>query len=122
MTANASLLAFPPLSLFFSLNILCCLAVCSLFPFLESLFYLVNLVITGKFMTMAANYDEISAGDIQGFRISYIGTRILVLLTCIKLITPILFFYVYQNLEASKYLKIGLFIASITFWCLMKPS
>ena len=65
-------------------------------------------------MTMAANYDEISAGDIQGFRISYIGTRILVLLTCIKLITPILFFYVYQNLEASKYLKIGLFIASIT--------
>lgn len=94
--------------------ILCSLAVCSLFPFLESLFYLVNLVITGKFMTMAANYDEISAGDIQGFRISYIGTRILVLLTCIKLITPILFFYVYQNLEASKYLKIGLFIASIT--------
>ena len=90
------------------------LAVCALFPFLESLFYLIKLVITGQFMTMAANYDDISAGNIQAFQVSYISNRILVLLTCMKLITPILFFYVYQNVKASKYLKIGLFIASIT--------
>lgn len=90
------------------------LAVCALFPFLESLFYLIKLVITGQFMTMAANYDDISAGNIQGFQVSYISNRIIVLLTCMKLITPILFFYVYQNVKASKYLKIGLFIASIT--------
>lgn len=90
------------------------LAVCALFPFLESLFYLIKLVITGQFMTMAANYDDISAGNIQAFQVSYISNRILVLLTCMKLITPILFFYVYQNVKVSKYLKIGLFIASIT--------
>lgn len=90
------------------------LAVCALFPFLESLFYLIKLVITGQFMTMAANYDDISAGNIQAFQVSYISNGILVLLTCMKLITPILFFYVYQNVKASKYLKIGLFIASIT--------
>ena len=90
------------------------LAVCALFPFLESLFYLIKMVITGQFMTMAANYDDISAGNIQAFQVSYISNRILVLLICMKLITPILFFYVYQNVKASKYLKIGLFIASIT--------
>lgn len=90
------------------------LAVCALFPFLESLFYLIKMVITGQFMTMAANYDDISAGDIQAFQVSSISNRILVLLICMKLITPILFFYVYQNVRASKYLKIGLFIASIT--------
>lgn len=65
-------------------------------------------------MTMAANYDDISAGNIQAFQVSYISNRILVLLICMKLITPILFFYVYQNVKVSKYLKIGLFIASIT--------
>lgn len=90
------------------------LAVCALFPFLESLFYLIKMVITGQFMTMAANYDDISAGNIQAFQVSSISNRILVLLICMKLITPILFFYVYQNVRASKYLKIGLFIASIT--------
>lgn len=90
------------------------LAICSLLPFLESLFYLIGLVSTGKFMAMAANYDDISAGNIQGFQVSYISNRILVLLICMKLITPILFFYTYQNIKTSKYLKIGLFIASIT--------
>lgn len=90
------------------------LAVCALFPFLESLFYLIKMVITGQFMTMAANYDDISAGNIQAFQVSYISNRIFVLLVYMKLITPILFFYVYQNVKASKYLKIGLFIASVT--------
>lgn len=51
------------------------LAVCALFPFLESLFYLIKMVITGQFMTMAANYDDISAGNIQAFQVSYISNN-----------------------------------------------
>ncbi len=90
------------------------LSVCALFPFGESVFHLIRMVITGQFMTMAANYDEINSGDVQAFQVSYISNRILVLLICMKFITPILFFYVYQNVKESKYLKIGLFIASIT--------
>lgn len=90
------------------------IAICSLLPFCESLFYLVLLVVKGKFLTMAANYDEISAGNVQSFQLSFVSNKILVLLLCMKLITPILFFYAYQYIRESKFLKIGLFIASIT--------
>ena len=90
------------------------LAVTSITPFLEVLFHLGLTIADGRFFAMAANYDEIAAGYVEVYHLTWLNERFLHLQMLFRFVSPIFFFYSLIHKEQYKNIYIlGMFLSSI---------
>lgn len=83
-------------------------------PFLESIYYLIDFIISGRFLLLGAYYDEVATGNMDALiQRSSLGSKLTTAMLMLKSVTPLLFYYYLQYKNRNRYILIGLFIASI---------
>lgn len=90
------------------------IAILAIYPFCEGLYQMIDLVVSGRFLLLGANYDDFANGYIESL-VSYskIGIYTSRVLFWFKVLTPVLLFYYLQKKERNKYVIIGLVMASL---------
>ena len=83
-------------------------------PFVEAIYHLIDFIITGRFLLLGANYDDVATGQMDALiQRSSIGAKLTTAMLMLKVVTPLLFFYYLQYKNRNRYILIGLFIAAI---------
>lgn len=96
--------------------LLFCRFICilSLFPFVEIVYQLIDLFVSGRFILLGANYDLVASGEAVSL-VTYSKLSILSIefLRGFKIVGVVLFFYFLQRKKIDKLLLIGLLILSL---------
>lgn len=97
------------------LNLFCIgIGILAIEPFVETLYYLIDFIITGRFLMLGAYYDDVATGQMDALiQRSSIGAKLATAMLMLKTVTPLLFFYYLQYKNRNRYILIGLFIAAI---------
>lgn len=90
------------------------LGVIAIPPFIEITSKLVEMAISGQFLLLGANYDEVARGNAESdLQISRISWILVTYLRHLKIASLVLFFFYLQQEKSNKFILLGLFIASI---------
>lgn len=90
------------------------LGVLSIIPFVEVSYKLVNLAVSGDFMILGENYDEVARGNSESdLQLSKIGWILISYVRHFKVAALILFFYYLQYEKKNIFILLGLFAASL---------
>lgn len=83
--------------------------------FIECVYQLVDFAISGRFLLLGANYDDLANGNADALiTFSSFGRKASAILSWSKVVTPILFFINLQRSDSNKYVTIGLFLAAVS--------
>lgn len=90
------------------------ICILALFPFVEIVYQLIDLFVSGRFLLLGANYDLVASGEAESL-VSYSKFSVLSLefLRGFKIVGVVLFFYFLQKQKIDKLLLIGLLILSL---------
>ena len=83
--------------------------------FIECVYQLVDFAISGRFLLLGANYDDLANCNADALiTFSSFGRKASAILSWSKVVTPILFFINLQRSDSNKYVTIGLFLAAVS--------
>lgn len=85
----------------------------SVIPFLELLYHIIELVISGKIMLLGAMYDDIATGESKRIvELSRLSSLLYTYAKNFRLLSIVLFFYYINQSNRKKYILVGLFLNS----------